>query len=46
MSEYNYITLGEKTELKDRAADWFHSKWGVPMEACLTWWWKTCDQRG
>lgn len=35
MSEYNYITLREKTELKDRAAGWFHSKWGVPMEAYL-----------
>lgn len=33
MSEYKYITLREKPQLKDRAAEWFHSKWGVPQEA-------------
>ncbi|MDD6306375.1 MAG: hypothetical protein PUA75_05435 [Clostridiales bacterium] len=30
MSELQYITLREKAELKDNAALWFHSKWGVP----------------
>lgn len=35
MSEYKYITLREKPQLKDRAAEWFHSKWGVPKEAYL-----------
>lgn len=35
MSEYKYITLREKPQLKDRAAEWFHSKWGVPQEAYL-----------
>ena len=33
--EYQYITLREKPELKDTAAEWFHSKWGVPKEAYL-----------
>lgn len=32
---YNYITLREKPQLKERAAEWFHSKWWVPMEAYL-----------
>ena len=35
MKEYSYITLMEKPELKDKAASWFHSKWGVPKEAYL-----------
>ena len=30
-----YITLREKSELKQKAAEWFHSKWGVPTEASL-----------
>ena len=30
-----YITLREKPELKYPAAQWFHSKWGVPEEAYL-----------
>ena len=35
MREYQYITLREATDLKDMAAEWFHSKWGVPKEAYL-----------
>ena len=35
MSEYSYVTLRERPELKDAAAEWFHSKWGVPTEAYL-----------
>ena len=35
MKEYKYITLLEKPELKDMAAEWFHNKWGVPKEAYL-----------
>ena len=35
MGKYQYITLREKPELKDCAAEWFHSKWGVPTEAYL-----------
>jgi len=33
MNEYLYITLREKPELKNVAAMWFHSKWGVPEDA-------------
>ncbi len=32
---YRYVTLRERPELKDIAADWFHEKWGVPREAYL-----------
>lgn len=35
MNEYKYISLREKPELGDKAAEWFHSKWGVPKEAYL-----------
>ena len=35
MSEYSYITLREQPQQRDRAADWFHGKWGVPWEAYL-----------
>ena len=35
MEKYAYITLRERPELKNAAADWFHQKWGVPMEAYL-----------
>ncbi|MBQ5991019.1 MAG: GNAT family N-acetyltransferase [Clostridia bacterium] len=34
-SALRFITLRERPELKDRAAEWFHSKWGVPKEAYL-----------
>ena len=35
MKEYKYITLREEPKIKDKAATWFHSKWGVPKEAYL-----------
>ena len=35
MAELKYIALREQPELKDKAAAWFHSKWGVPTEAYL-----------
>ena len=35
METYQYIALREKPELKTPAAEWFHSKWGVPTEAYL-----------
>ena len=35
MGEYSFISLREKPELKGTAAEWFHSKWGVPAEAYL-----------
>lgn len=35
MGEYIYINLRERPELIKTAADWFHSKWGVPTKAYL-----------
>ena len=35
MTTYQYITLREKPELKNSAAEWFHNKWRVPTEAYL-----------
>ena len=35
MKEYRYITLMEKPMIKDLAAEWFHSKWGIPKEAYM-----------
>ena len=32
---YQYVTLREMPEIKEQAAEWFHSKWGVPKEAYL-----------
>lgn len=33
--KYNILKIQEHSELKEAAADWFHSKWGVPKEAYL-----------
>ena len=33
--KYDYLTLREKRDLKEAAAQWFHRKWGVPAEAYL-----------
>ncbi len=35
MQEYRYISLRENPQLKEEAASWFNSKWGVPREAYL-----------
>ncbi|MCQ2533051.1 MAG: GNAT family N-acetyltransferase [Clostridia bacterium] len=35
MDELKYIDLALMPQLKERAAEWFHSKWGVPTEAYL-----------
>ncbi len=32
---YKYVSLAEMPSIKDEAAEWFHSKWGVPKEAYL-----------
>lgn len=34
-SNFTYLTLRDRPELKQAAAAWFHSKWGVPEEAYL-----------
>ena len=33
MNTYKYINLRQNPQLKEQAAAWFHSKWGVPQEA-------------
>ena len=33
MEAFTFITLRDRPALKERAAEWFHSKWGVPKEA-------------
>ena len=35
MKNYTYITLREKPELINDAADWFHNKWNHPVEAYI-----------
>ena len=35
MEAYAIVSLRERPEIKDRAAGWFHEKWGVPREAYL-----------
>lgn len=35
MENLQYITLREKPDMMNTAAQWFHSKWGVPVEAYL-----------
>lgn len=35
MAEHQYITLRELPEWMVPAAQWFHSKWGIPTEAYL-----------
>ena len=35
MYDLTFITLRERPELIINAAEWFHSKWGVPAEAYL-----------
>ena len=35
MKKYTYLTLRDRPELKETAAEWFHSKWRVPTEAYL-----------
>ena len=35
MERLSYITLREKPSLKNKAAQWFHNKWGVPKDAYL-----------
>ena len=33
--DFSYIDLRQRPQLKDCAAEWFHQKWSVPMEAYL-----------
>lgn len=33
--DYKIVRLADQPEIKERAARWFHEKWGVPLEAYL-----------
>lgn len=33
MSDYKIIRIADSPYLADKAADWFHEKWGIPVEA-------------
>lgn len=35
MVEYKIVRLKERPELKEKAAIWFHDKWGVPLDAYI-----------
>ena len=35
MADYRYISLRDIPSIKDKAAEWFHSKWDVPKEVYL-----------
>ena len=35
MEKYQYLSLRERPDLKIPAAQWFHSKWRVPVDAYL-----------
>ena len=35
MDIYKYITLRDREDLKNKVAEWFHFKWGIPTEAYL-----------
>lgn len=35
MADYRYINLRADSALKQKAAEWFHRKWGAPEEAYL-----------
>lgn len=38
MSNYKYVNLTEIPSIKDEAAEWFHSKWGVQRRHILNVW--------
>lgn len=33
MNDYKILRITDKPEMKSIAAQWFHNKWGIPMEA-------------
>ena len=35
MCEYNIVKITQEPEIKEEAANWFHEKWGVPLDAYL-----------
>ena len=35
MEQYAFVTLRDKPAIKEQAAEWFSSKWGVPKDAYI-----------
>jgi len=35
MSEYRFVKITEEPRIKERAANWFNEKWGIPVESYL-----------
>ena len=35
MNKYEFVKIVENPQLKNIAAQWFHEKWGIPIEAYL-----------
>ena len=35
IKSYAIVSLTEKPEMKEHAAQWFHEKWGIPLYAYL-----------
>ncbi len=35
IKSYAIVSLTEKPEMKEHAAQWFHEKWGIPLDAYL-----------
>ena len=35
MNGLEFVSLSEMPEVKEKAAEWFHNRWGVPKEAYL-----------
>ena len=35
MNSFRIINISEQPELRERAAEWFHLKWGIPAEGYL-----------
>lgn len=33
--DYKIISLADQPELKQQAAQWFHEKWQIPLEAYI-----------
>lgn len=33
--EYKIVRLVDRPEIKEQAAEWFHEKWGIPLEAYM-----------
>ncbi len=33
--DYKIVRLTDRPEMKEQAAQWFHEKWGIPLEAYL-----------